>query len=488
MRFSSEARAWWCACLFCAVTLPAVSSSRELSAGEKPPPATTAASLLQRAANTKLHPRERDLAGRQLIALGQEAMSVLSAGLTDKRSIVQQTAIILLGEIRLAAAEDLLLATHHSKNMFTARLVAAALQRRYERLPETELLRRLRQNSSAAPQAEAANAVIARAAALRALLQKHDQEHDPALSQAMEGEALRLLKSEHQSVRQGAARALGLCAGERVTKALLTCLSAESEPEVIKAACQAIGRIRPALDESAGEIMDPLIRHADPFVVLEACAALHGMGYGGANHGIALSLTNSSARVRLRAAEILGEIKDRASVEELARATQDRSWRVRMAAIRALGRMKATGAVGPLRQALKDDHAEVRAQAAVALQGIGTTTGVVWPLVDDLQSDRPSRQTAAARALGRIRATQAVAALTKTVSHADLELACRSVEALAAIDSGPARSSLVRALADTRPVVAHTARDLLRSLVGSDPGSDPKAWPGWARKNSIPAP
>lgn len=83
------------------------------------------------------------------------------------------------------------------------------------------------------------------------------------------------------------------------------------------------------------------------------------------------ALKDDNARVRTRAAEALGQIKDTRAIEPLIAALKDENADVRREAAEALGRMKDTRAIEPLMAALED--LSVQSEAARALKRLGVS-------------------------------------------------------------------------------------------------------------------
>ncbi len=88
------------------------------------------------------------------------------------------------------------------------------------------------------------------------------------------------------------------------------------------------------------------------------------------NSLIAVLKHKKDSRVRAKAVEALGKIRDARVVEPLMQALNDEHWDVRRKAAWALGNMGEI-AVEPLIQALNDEHWDVRRKAAWALGNIG---------------------------------------------------------------------------------------------------------------------
>jgi len=101
------------------------------------------------------------------------------------------------------------------------------------------------------------------------------------------------------------------------------------------------------------------------------------------------SLANPrDARLRWRAAEVLGEIGDRRALEPLIQAIKDQDPDVRAAAARALGEIRDPKAIEPLIAALGDEEPPVQIAAVLALGEFDDTSSVT-PLIDLFQRSMP---------------------------------------------------------------------------------------------------
>jgi HEAT repeat protein len=89
--------------------------------------------------------------------------------------------------------------------------------------------------------------------------------------------------------------------------------------------------------------------------------------------------TNSFAKIK--AAYILGDIRDHRAVEPLIAALKDKDTGVRKAAAYALGELKDPRSVEPLIEALKDSDYGVRDRAAYALGSFPSDSRIVAPLI-----------------------------------------------------------------------------------------------------------
>ncbi len=87
--------------------------------------------------------------------------------------------------------------------------------------------------------------------------------------------------------------------------------------------------------------------------------------------GLINALNHRDYRIRKKAAEALGEMKDKEAVDALIKTLKDENSEVRKAAAYALGRIGDERAVKPLVEALKDESLDVRFEVAKALKEVG---------------------------------------------------------------------------------------------------------------------
>jgi len=119
------------------------------------------------------------------------------------------------------------------------------------------------------------------------------------------------------------------------------------------------------------------------------------------------ALSDPDHSVRAIAATALGNLEVLEALEPLTeRALQDSRWEVRFAAVEALGKF-GEAAIGVLLRALGDEDYWVRWQAVTAL-GQNGGERVIPPLVNQLRGHRWRIREAAAYALGKLRAAEAV--------------------------------------------------------------------------------
>ncbi|HUU76514.1 MAG TPA: HEAT repeat domain-containing protein [Methanoregulaceae archaeon] len=127
-----------------------------------------------------------------------------------------------------------------------------------------------------------------------------------------------------------------------------------------------------------GELKDPellryyvdRLRDPDKAVRAQAAAALAGLGEPALETLISL-LNDQDWRIRYRAAEAIGLMKQAGGLHSLIEALSDEKDHVRYMAAKGLSQLKSQDAMGPLTDALSDSNEFVRTMAAKALVSIG---------------------------------------------------------------------------------------------------------------------
>ncbi|MFB0562069.1 MAG: HEAT repeat domain-containing protein [Candidatus Lokiarchaeia archaeon] len=156
---------------------------------------------------------------------------------------------------------------------------------------------------------------------------------------------------------------------------------------------------------------------------------------------------------RIRAAEVLAEIKDKRAVEPLIQALRDAIWRVQEAAGAALIRIMGLGALDPLIEALRDENVETQVSAAMSLSLMAKGSagkrdpfqmafkgyavqmgGAVEPLIQALKDEDDAVREAAAIALGFIGDERAVEPLTHLLEDEVDSVIMAAKEALSDIE------------------------------------------------------
>ena len=127
-------------------------------------------------------------------------------------------------------------------------------------------------------------------------------------------------------------------------------------------------------DRTALDALDNVARPDDrprsKRVLINACGGTTTPGYW------IEQLKDRDPDTRVRAAQALGEMRDRTAVAALARALKDGDQNVRLAAVRALGRIgpRANAAAPALRHVLTENDAHLREEAGWALEKIGAAS------------------------------------------------------------------------------------------------------------------
>lgn len=418
--------------------------------------------------------REREAAGRRLLARGAEVLPILLEGTKDSRSIRRQVAAILLGEGGDLRAEKALLTLAAGEDPLARSHATAALQKIYGKIKDADRLRRLQGILPDGIPSSPPYLPRMQEAALRASEEKGRKGEGSFPPEVIE-EATRLLTHSDRDLRLAAIACLGSTHSPSLAPLLIALLKDESDTRIRQALCRAIAELRPA---EGGEIFESLAQGEDRDLALEAIYVLHAMGYPQASRNLERFLQDEEPARRCRAIEMLGTIRDSFALAALLQATQDPYERVRIAALDALLLHAHPASIETAQALLRDEHPSIRVRAAILLAKL-QVTGATWTLLEDLRKgDLPSRLEAA-WALGEIRERRALAALGEALQEEDLEFVARAAKALTRIGDPQAKPYLLRALRDPRPAVSTLARFALATLFEEDPGEDPSGWPSF---------
>lgn len=417
--------------------------------------------LLERAADLSLHVRERNLAAATLLEDRGVAIAVLRDGLADKRSVMRQTAAILLRRLPDVSMEKPLLAAAVGNDPLVGQLAIKALAVLYAEFPEKALLQRLSplqpltsSEKTDSPARRWQEAML-HAALLAVDLQA---ESGRAPSDAIVNRITRIGLRGDAVVRIAAAQALGHAHGDTATSFLLASLELEEDEHVLIALCRAIASARPA--EGNDRLLALAQDEARPALALEAAGALHGMAVRGSLDAVALYVDHPDIVLRRRAVTILAHSGDPAALAKIEPALEDAAWIVRLDAVRAFRRFPVGGVPAGLQRRLQDDDPRVRAEAAILLHE-RHVAGASRALLDDLKNGNLFIRREAARALGEIAEPKASGLLRQALADKDLELACRATAALGRIPGDDNADALRKALNDPRAPVVVAAREAL---------------------------
>jgi len=184
-----------------------------------------------------------------------------------------------------------------------------------------------------------------------------------------------------------------------------------------------------------GELDDllNLLRSADEESREAAALALGRFG-AAAVEPLTNLLAGDSSDVRWWAARALAEVGGEGAAEPLVSALADPDPDVRACAALALGRIGAEAAAPVLADRLADESVFVASVAADALSLIGRPA--VAPLTEKLRDERPYVRLLAVRALGRIRATEAIGSLSGLLEDPSYLVRHQAAEALDALGVG----------------------------------------------------
>lgn len=478
-------------CLFLCVVL---GSAR---GGEATPPGEEPAMWLATAADLTRHYRTRQWAEAQLLAHTDESRPALLRGLGHARSIVRQVSARLLGTVGHTddAAEEGLLAVALEVDALTAAQARTALAKLYARQPEAMALERFPVErlhrwfatpGDADPELMPAETVelLCRTESLSL---RRSQGAGHPLPPEIEIWLQTLLLSTDPRVRALAVRGLGWGTSPKSFHLLVTQLDSESDPAIRNRVLQSLRRRDLPTDAgatiqrlqtwlagqafqglSAGESSTAVPGPGERKHILEATATLYRFGWIAPAVVFSPFLTDSSAGVRLATVQRINELDDPGMATTLAIALRDPGWRTRLLALAILGRWRTTGALGAIRERLEDEEPRVQAAAFLALHRCGVT-GIADTLLEQLESPRLPVLLAMTPVLGTIQESRAVGRLIELTNHSDLELACRALEAIAAIAGEEARQGLAQAQSDPRPEVSALAAQLMAAVPEETP-------------------
>jgi HEAT repeat protein len=248
------------------------------------------------------------------------------------------------------------------------------------------------------------------------------------------------LNSEHESVRELAAKSLGMIKDQRALDSLIAALNDERY-SVRKAAVEALKMI---LGDS---VVNALIT----------------------------ALKDKNSDVRTEAAKAIGEIKDSKAVESLIAALKDESWYVRKESAEALGKIKDPRAVESLIATLKDKNSDVQESAIKALEEIDPTwrkqeivASLISNLVTALKDKDILVRMSAIKRLGEIKDSSAVEPLIAALKDENVGVQESAIRALGEIKDPRAVEPLTVFLKDKDPFVRSTASNALKKIKGQD--------------------
>lgn len=272
------------------------------------------------------------------------------------------------------------------------------------------------------------------------------------------------LRSNHVTIRENAARALGAISDIRAVEPLITSLKDENAV-VRKNAAVALGEIG---DPDAVEALIHSLKDEDPDVRYSAAQALGKIKDIRALEPLASALGDKKSKVQKSASEALTEIikklKDTGNIESLIALSEHSERGVRLIAFETMGKIKNERAIQHLISALGENDIEIRETAVEALKKSGNSA--VEHLIAALSDKDPAVRTTSAMILGELKNESAVEPLTAALTDQDQSRIMRyeAAKALGKIGDQSAIIPLINALKDPDSHVREGAAEALRDI------------------------
>jgi HEAT repeat protein len=194
------------------------------------------------------------------------------------------------------------------------------------------------------------------------------------------------------------------------------------------------------------------------------------------------SLRSKNLKIRVRAAIVLGEIKDLRAVEPLIAALKDKKYLIRASAVAALAQIDDPRAIEPLIAALKDEHPFVRVVASREL-GKLKYLRAAGPLLDALRDEDIDVRRSVVEALVELKDPRTVEPLIAALKDGNKGTRRGAAISLGAIKDPRAIEPLIAALKDERLIVRVKSAYALYEITGKDFGRNQEKWQEWWIKN-----
>jgi len=250
----------------------------------------------------------------------------------------------------------------------------------------------------------------------------------------------RALRSEHSSVRAGAAWVLRSAGDPRGVGKLLPLLQ-DPDPSVRAMTAEALGVL---CDPRSIDPLVTVLKDPDPTVRLHAAWALWCLNATGTARALVPLFHDPDPQVRYSAVTAVGRFRDPGAYGALVACLSDPSDRVRRDALLALGRIPRKGLAGRVRRFLRDPSERVRIASALVLGQLSDRASVPFLLRQyprEASFVRPSYLVA----LGRMHDRRAIPLLTKALSGKTPWVVVSALWALGEIRARPAAPK-IRAL------------------------------------------
>ncbi len=198
----------------------------------------------------------------------------------------------------------------------------------------------------------------------------------------------------------------------------------------------------------------------------------------------AQGLAHKDPAIRRVAVALLGRSQDKSALPVLLKALRDGDPLVRLAAVDALVELGAKEAVKEL---LNLAGADDPALAAAAIEGLGSLEAnaaeVTPKLLALLKSRQPAVLLAAANALGRLHAGEALQPLIALLGHEAWQVRAGAIEALFKLRRKEAIPALIERLAKEDGRLRNDLATVLQRLTGMKLGYDAAVWRRWWEDN-----
>ena len=175
------------------------------------------------------------------------------------------------------------------------------------------------------------------------------------------------------------------------------------------------------------------------------------------------ALNDNISAIRMKVAEMLGELKAQSAVKPLINALKDKEAPERHSAAEALGKIGNQDATAPLMKALSDPNIQVCKSAAEALEAMNVE--VIEPLLEALSDESPSVRDFAVETLGKLNKDEAVSPLIELLSREeDNRVRQQALESLGKLSAQDAFDTLLVSLLDEDESICASAAKVLKQI------------------------